>query len=273
MANPLSVPVLPTGTALPINSDTNCAWLNAYPFGDLPDFNVGTAQYQWAAQQLADARAAGQIIFVQWHHTPLSRGIHGTNVTSNQSGEAMRIYLPLLEQFRVAGVFTGHSEVAERSFFDFDSDGYGINLWDVGMAGDGLRGVEDAPGFVSGGITAWRNNLANPEGQSWRPNPFSQWTADQSEAEMWNGTQLLSGGKHYGFLEVNLTPLTEGRYRVEFQPWHNFPLNASDAGYTVIGSELRVTGFDTIMPCAKLELEYLPESKGIAAAIVLTLGY
>lgn len=77
----------------------------------------------------------------------------------------------------------------------------------------------------------------------------------------------------HGFLEVNLTPLTEGRYRVEFQPWHNFQLNAGDAGYTVIGSELRVTGFDTIMPCAKLELEYLPESKRTAAAIVLTLGY
>jgi pyruvate dehydrogenase E1 component beta subunit len=35
----------------------------------------------------------------------------------------------------------------------------------------------------------------------------------------------------------------------------------------------RVTGFDTIMPCAKLELEYLPDSKRIASAIVLTLGY
>ena len=56
---------------------------------------------------------------------------------------------------------------------------------------------------------------------------------------------------------------------MEFQPWHNFQLNAGDAGYTVIGSELRVTGFDTIMPCAKLELEYLPESKRTAAAILM----
>jgi 3',5'-cyclic AMP phosphodiesterase CpdA len=237
--NPLAVPVLPTGTALPINTDTNRAWLNAYPFGDLPDFNIGTSQYLWAQQQLADARAAGQIIFVQWHHTPWSRGIHGTNVTSNQSGEAMRIYLPLLEQFRVAGIFCGHSEVAERSFIDSDGDGFGLNLWDVGMAGDGLRGVEDAPGLVSSGITAWRNNPANAQGQAWRPNPYNQWTADQSEAETWNGTQLLSGGKHYGFLEVNLTPLAGGRFRVEFQPWHNFPVNAGDASYTVTGSELR----------------------------------
>ncbi len=35
----------------------------------------------------------------------------------------------------------------------------------------------------------------------------------------------------------------------------------------------RVTGFATIIPCAKLELEYLSDSKRIAAAIVLTLGY
>jgi len=238
-ANPFSVAVLPTGTALPINTDTNRAWLNAYPFGDLPDFNVGTSQFAWASQQLADARAAGQIIFVQWHHTPLSRGIHGTNVTSNQSGEAMRIYLPLLEQHRVAGVFTGHSEVAERSFFDLDNDGYGINLWDVGMAGDGLRGVEDAPGFVSSAITAWRNNPANPEGQAWRPNPFSQWSADQSEPETWDGNRLLSGGKHYGFLEVNIAPLAGGRFRVEFQPFHVFPLNNGDANFTVTGTELR----------------------------------
>jgi pyruvate dehydrogenase E1 component beta subunit len=35
----------------------------------------------------------------------------------------------------------------------------------------------------------------------------------------------------------------------------------------------RVTGIDTIMPCAKLELEYLPDSKRIASAIVLTLRY
>jgi 3',5'-cyclic AMP phosphodiesterase CpdA len=238
-ANPFGVAVLPTGTALPINTDTNRAWLNAYPFGDIPDFNIGTSQYAWASQQLADARAAGQIIFVQWHHTPLSRGIHGTNVTSNQSGEAMRIYLPLLEQYRVAGVFCGHSEVAERSFFDLDNDGYGINLWDVGMAGDGLRGVEDAPGFVNGNINTWRSNPANAEGQAWRPNPFSKWTADQSEPETWNGTQLLSGGKHYGFLEVNVAPLAGGRFRVDFQPYHVFPLNAGDANITITGSELR----------------------------------
>lgn len=35
----------------------------------------------------------------------------------------------------------------------------------------------------------------------------------------------------------------------------------------------RVTGFDTIMPYAKLELEYLPDAKRIAEAVVATLAY
>ena len=223
----------------PENRDTNRAWLLGYPYGDLPDFNIGTAQWNWAMQELASARAAGQIIFVQWHHTPFSRGIHGTSVTSTQSGEAMRIYAPLLEQYRVAGAFCGHSEVAEMSYFDLDNDGYGVHLWDVGAAGDGLRGVEDSAGATVAAITNWRNNPLNPEGASWSPNPYSRWAADQSETETWNGNQLIGGGKHYGFLEFDIERLKNGEFRITFQNWHTFPLNAGDADFTVTGYELR----------------------------------
>lgn len=223
----------------PLNLDTNRAWLTAYPFGDIPDFNVGTAQWEWASATLAAARAEGRIIFVQWHHVPFSRGVHGTSVTSTQSGEAMRIYAPLLEQHGVAAVFAGHSEVAEMSFVDLDGDGVGFHLWDVGAAGDGLRGVEDAPGQTNNAITAWRANPLNPEGAAWNPNPFSRWTADRSQPETWIGNQLVSGGKHYGFLEVDVEPLGEGRFRVVLQNWHNFPLNAGDPDFTVTGYELR----------------------------------
>lgn len=223
--------------AFPSNRDTNRAWFSSlYTFGDMPDFNEGTEQWNWATQQLADAREKGQIIFVQWHHTPFSRGVHGSSVTSNQSGEATRIFAPLLEQYRVAGAFCGHSEVLERSFFDLNNDGYGVNLWDVGAAGDGLRGVEDAPGLVNSAITAWRNNPSNPLGQSFVMNPFHQWSADQSFPETWNGNTLLSGGKHYGFLEVNVLPLGEGQFRLSFKPYHVFPINSN---FTVTGTELR----------------------------------
>ena len=223
----------------PENRDTNRAWLVGYQFGDIPDFNVGTAQWNWTVQQLQDARAAGQIIFVQWHHTPYSRGIHGTSVTSTQSGEAMRIYSPLLEFYRVAGVFCGHSEVSEMSYFDLNNDGYGIHLWDVGAAGDGLRGVQDAPGQETTRVINWRNDPLNREGTGWVPNPHSSWVADQDEPELWNGNQLISGGKHYGFLECDVTPKANGEFRVEFQYWHVFPLNAGDPEFTVTGYELR----------------------------------
>ena len=223
----------------PFNRDTNRAWLLNYPFGDLPDFNVGTAQWNWAVQELAAARAAGQIIFVQWHHTPYSRGVHGSSVTSTQSGEAMRIYAPLMEQYRVAGVLCGHSEVAEMSYFDLDNDGYGVHLWDVGAAGDGLRGVEDAPGSTAAAITNWRNNPLNPLGAAWTANPYHRWAADQSEPENWNGNQLIGGGKHYGFLEFDVERLKNGEFRISFQNWHTFPLNAGDANFTVTGYELR----------------------------------
>jgi 3',5'-cyclic AMP phosphodiesterase CpdA len=238
-ANHLVAP--PVGTASSetvaarLNRDTNRAWANQpYTFGDLPDFNIGTEQWDWTREQLAQARAAGQIIFVQWHHTPFSRGVHGSSVTSDQSGEATRIYAPLLEEFRVAGLFCGHSEVAEMSYFDLNGDGYGVHLWDVGFAGDGLRGVEDAEGFVNARIATWRQT--EPEFQM---NPHHVWAADQSEPELWRGRQLLSGGKHYGFLEVNVTPLADSRYRIEFENWHNFPLNNGDENFTVTGYELR----------------------------------
>jgi len=233
----------PTGQAtnanFPENRDTNRAWLLGYPYGDLPDFNVGTAQWNWTVAQLEAARAEGRIILVQWHHTPFSRGIHGTSVTSNQSGEAMRIYAPLMEQYRVAAVFTGHSEVAEMSYFDLDDDGYGVHLWDVGAAGDGLRGVEDAEGSVAANIVNWRANPLNPEGEAWTPNPFHRWCADQSEPETWNGNELVGGGKHYGFLEFDVESTGAGEYRISFQNWHTFPLNNGDADFTVTGYELR----------------------------------
>lgn len=222
-----------TGPSNP-NRDTNRAWFVGYPFNDHPDFNIGTEQWNWAVQELAAARAAGQIIFVQWHHTPFSRGIHGSSVTSNQSGEAMRIYAPLMEQYKVAGVFCGHSEVLERSFIDTDGNGQGFNLWDVGAAGDGLRGVED--GIVpTAGVVAWRNTDPN-----FVMNPFGQWTADQSEPELWDGNTLLRGGKHYGFLEVNITPKASGGYRIEYGNYYNLPITDGSANFNVIRTERRV---------------------------------
>lgn len=215
------------------------------PNHDLSDFNPGSTQWNWAKAQLEDARAKGQIVFVQFHHAPFSDGEHGLPMnhadTSGQGGTPMRIYHPLFEQNGVAAVFSGHSEMFERSFVDENADGIGVHYYDVGVSGDGLRGERRNP--VNTGFTS--DNLLNY-------NPFSQWTADQSEGELWellgNGvTRLVDGGKHYGHLEVNLVRLTEGPLfdlgvaaTVTLTPVYVFPLLDENLNY--IESERRVYG-------------------------------
>ncbi|MGF1446419.1 MAG: 5'-nucleotidase C-terminal domain-containing protein, partial [Pikeienuella sp.] len=44
---------------------------------DLSDFNEGSIQAAWLEEQLADARANGQIVFVQYHHASYTSGTHG----------------------------------------------------------------------------------------------------------------------------------------------------------------------------------------------------
>lgn len=59
----------------------------------------------------------------------------------------------------------------------------GIHYYDVGVTGDGMRGPEE-PQYAA------------------ENNPYSQWTAHYNEPELWDGNRLISGGKHYGHLEV-----------------------------------------------------------------------
>ncbi|WP_290343150.1 metallophosphoesterase family protein [Corynebacterium auris] len=89
-----------------------------------PDFGKDSTQWQWAERQLADARAKGQYIIVQLHHTPYSSGVHGTATASatpdEQPGAPVRVYSPLFERYGVAAVISGHDEMFERSFIDDD---------------------------------------------------------------------------------------------------------------------------------------------------------
>lgn len=188
----------------PNDADTqNNVDLATYPGDDLADYNPGSDQWNWAEAQLKDAQSKGQVIFVQWHHSAYSIGEHGfaqTQVgTTGQGGVPMRVYSPMLEKYGVTAVFSGHSEMFERSLVN------GIHYYDVGVAGDGLRGSQ-AP------TIARRNNPAN------------QWSAHTHEPELWNGNKLISGGKHYGHLEVNVTPLGSKRFRVKLTPVHIFPI-------------------------------------------------
>lgn len=185
---------------------------------DLPNMDAASAQWEWAEKQLADARAKGQIVLVQFHHAGYSNGVHGTPPNhehpDNQSGTAMRAYTPMFEEHGVAAVISGHDEMFERSWVDEDGDGRGFHSYDVGVAADGLRGeklVKNAEG----------------EYEPLRFNSHSQWSAPADEPETWaedaNGVpQLVSGGLHYGHLQIDVANTAQGA-ELTLTPVHIFP--------------------------------------------------
>ena len=207
---------------------------------DLADFNPGSPQWNWVIEQLESARAEGQYVFAQFHHAPYSSGTHGLPMnhedSSGQGGTPMRQYQSLFEEYGVVAVFSGHSEMFERSFVDEDNDGEGVYYYDVGVAGDGMRGER-----------------TDEEGTLLSYNPFSQWTADQSEPELWQEVdgvlQNVAGGKHYGHLEVNLENLgDENSAQITFTPVYSFPV--LDANYELVDTERRVYGDEIVIELA-----------------------
>lgn len=208
-------------------SDTN--WLLGNGPG-YPDFNPGSAQYQWLEAQLADAQAKSRFTFVQLHHVPYSTGPHGFPAGTgtgfdNQSGVPVRTLTPLFAQYGVDAVFSGHDEAYQHSVVD------GIHFYDIGIGGDGLRGP-------SSGVDS-----ANP---SIITNPFQVFTAHLNAPEVWNGSQLVSGGKHYGHMEINVTFDAATRtWKAQLDPVYVFPL--MDLNGTITGWERRIYDDTTIL--------------------------
>ncbi|WP_159651118.1 purple acid phosphatase family protein [Vibrio atypicus] len=190
-----------------------------------PDFNPGSEQYQWLEKQLADAQKQSQFTFVQFHHIPYSVGPHGfptgsggfENGQDNQSGVPVRILTPLFKKYDVKAVFAGHDEMYEHSVVD------GINFYDIGIGGDGLRG----PYFGKDGKYDVKLD-----------NPHQVFLAHLDSPEVWKGKQLVSGGKHYGHLEVNVTKNSAGDWTAEISPVYVFPL--MDKSGNITGWERRV---------------------------------
>ncbi|MBY6034789.1 metallophosphoesterase [Marinobacter daepoensis] len=181
----------------------------------VPDFNPGSEQWNWAVRELADAQAQGQIIFVQFHHTAFGTGVHSmpsgsagiANGEDNQSGVPMRVYKEIFERYGVTAVISGHDELLEYVRIN------GVHYWDVGFAGDGLRG----PGYPPT-TTYVPFDLLPTEAQE------THWSAHGDVPEMWNGKQLIDGGKHYGFLEVDVRPSGDYGYEVIMTPRYVFPV-------------------------------------------------
>jgi hypothetical protein len=190
-----------------------------------PDFNPGSEQYAWLERQLAEAQARSRFTFVQYHHTAYGSGPHsvpfGKKNFSGQSGIAMRVLQPLLVKYGVDAVFSGHDEMLERSMVggvellpDGSSRPHELHYYDVGYGGDGLRG--SAEGYE---------------------NPYRKFLAHDDAPEVWSGRKLLSGGKHYGHLEVNVAPDAQNRWTATLVFAHVFPA-CDDAG-KIIGWERR----------------------------------
>lgn len=177
-----------------------------------PDFNPGSPQYAWLEAQLIDAQQKSRFTFVQYHHTAYGSGPHsvpfGQKNFSGQSGIAMRVLQPLFLKYGVDAVFSGHDEMLERSQVAGEEclpDGrtapQEIHYYDVGYGGDGLRGSSE--GF---------------------DNPYRKFLAHDDAPEVWNGNQLVSGGKHYGHLEVNVAPDDNGHWNATLDFAYVFPV-------------------------------------------------
>jgi len=190
------------------------------------DFNPGSEQFAWLETQLAEAQRASRFTFVQFHHTMFGSGPHsvpfGHQGFSGQSGIAMRVLLPLFMKYGVDVVFSGHDEMLERSYVSGeehlasgDIRKHEIHMYDVGVGGDGLRGPSE--GF---------------------DNPYRKFLAHDDAPEVWKDGVLVSGGKHYGHLEVNVAPDANGRWSVQIEPVHVFPVMEADR--TVISWERRI---------------------------------
>lgn len=217
---PISLITVDSSDGLPHKtaSDTNHSLEGSHA----PDFNPGSEQYRWLEQQLADAQRRSRFTFVQFHHTQYGSGPHsipfGQTGFSGQSGIAMRILQPLLFRYGVDVVFSGHDELLERSATtgtEIGLDGqprpHTLQCYDVGIGGDGLRGP--VTGF---------------------DNPVRKFLAHDDAPEIWDGKRLVSGGKHYGHLDVSVAPDAAGEWTTTITPVHVFPL---------MDAEGRVTGW------------------------------
>jgi hypothetical protein len=148
--------------------------------GTAPDFNPGSQQYAWLVAQLRAARQRARFVFVAFHHTPLSVGPHGQSPEHDrQSGTPLRALLPLFVEQGVDAVFCGHDEMYERSVW------HGLQVYDLGIGGDGLRGP-------------------HPQAEHAHLNPHQAFLAHRDAPEIWRGDELISGGKHYGHLQVEI---------------------------------------------------------------------
>ena len=181
-----------------------------------PDFNEGTAQYRWLEEQLADASTNRLFTFIVCHQCPFSCGYHGRLngdkglLTSAEylSGAATRCLTNLVFKYGVDAWICGHDEIYEHSRVSgvrqLPGGGtaeHTVEIYDVGIGGDGLRGCR-------------RTSV---------PNPYEVFRAHVDAPEVYDAVgTLLSGGKHYGHLEVDVSTNELGQWTASLTPAYVF---------------------------------------------------
>ena len=195
----------------------------------IPDYAPGSEQHAWLQRELGAARDRGAITFVAFHHSPWTSGRRGLPPGagvrfSEHSGLPLRALGPLFRDHGVRAVFTAHDDMYEHSFAD------GVHYFDVGIGGDGLRAPH--PGLF---------------------NDKQIFVADDHAPERWRGNVLVSGGKHYGHVEIDVTRGAGGAgFTVTITPVCVFPILDPDNPGTVTGWERRayddVLRFDAVAP-------------------------
>ena len=196
-----------------------------------PDFREGSVQYGWLEEQLRDAQTNALFTFVVSHQCPFSAGYHGRAMGEvgrgvegeTLSGVATRCLTNLLFRYGCDAWICGHDEMYEHSQVRGEEtlpDGtrrpITLNVYDVGMGGDGLRGCR---------ITT-------------NPNPWEVFRAHVDAPEVYDANgRLVSGGKHYGHLEVNVAPNAEGLWQATLTPAYVFV--TTDASGKPCGFERR----------------------------------
>ena len=181
--------------------------------GHAPDFGIGSTQYSWLVQKLAEAQKNSLFTFLIFHHSPYSSGPHGYppgegDSLDNQSGVPVRTLTPLFMEYGVDAVLSGHDEIWERSAVtgtevmpDGESTPHTIQFYDVGVGGDGLRGP-----------LAGTDNLNQ------------EFLVHSDVPEIWENGILVNGGKHYGHLEIDIVQPEELTWQAILTPVYIFPV-------------------------------------------------
>ena len=205
------------------------------PSGRSPDFNPGSRQYTWLTNNLADAQRKAKFTFVVNHHCPYSVGYHNrTNVTESGewlSGRAVRALTGTMLKYGVSGWLCGHDEIMEHSRVpgvetlpDGTTRAKVLNVFDMGTAGDGLRGKK---------ITTEANR-------------YEVFRAQKDAPEIYNQNNILvDGGKHYGHMEVNVREVEPGLWTATMEPVYVFV--HKDANGKAAGFERRVYADVTVL--------------------------